>query len=117
LKKIGSLDIVDTVYQNKMEQLITRAERDYRKVIALDSSMSFAHFNLGHLLATAERYEEAEVQFGKAASVRGNFIKANYNRGLIRLLLGKPTKACEDLSLAGELGFTDAYSVINQYCD
>lgn len=117
LQKIGSLDIVDTVYQNAMEQLIARAEVDYRKVIELDSSMSFAHFNLGHLLATAERYEEAEVQFGKAAAVRGNFIKANYNRGLIRLLLGKTTLACEDLSLAGELGFTDAYSVINQYCD
>lgn len=117
LKKIGSLDIVDTVFQNAMEQLISRAEADYRKVVELDPSMSFAYFNLGYLLATAERYEEAEVQFGKAAAVRGNFIKANYNRGLIRLVLGKTTKACEDLSLAGELGFTDAYSVINQYCN
>ncbi|MCB9185536.1 MAG: tetratricopeptide repeat protein [Flavobacteriales bacterium] len=116
-KKMGSLDIVDTVYQNKMEQLISAIEQDYRKVINLDSSMSFAYFNLGHILATAERYEEAEIQFGLAAEVRGNFIEANYNRGLIRLVLGKTEKACEDLSLAGELGFTDAYNVINRYCD
>lgn len=117
LKKIGSLEVTDTVYQNKMEQLISHVEVDYHKVIELDSSMSFAHFNLGHLLVTAERYEEAEVHFGLAASARGNFIEANYNRGLIRLVLGKTSKACEDLSLAGELGFTDAYSVINRYCD
>ena len=117
LKKIGLLDVTDTVYQNRVEKLISQIEKDYRKVIELDSSMSFAHFNLGHVLATAERYEEAEIQFGLAASAKGNFIEANYNRGLIRLLLGKTTKACEDLSLAGELGFTDAYNVINRYCD
>lgn len=117
LNKIGSLEVTDTVYQNKMEQLISDVEVDYHKVIELDSSMSFAHFNLAHVLATAERYEEAEQYFGLAASSKGNFIEANYNRGLIRLVLGKTSKACEDLSLAGELGFTDAYNVINRYCD
>jgi len=117
LKKIGSLEVTDTVYQNRMENLISQIEKDYRKVVSLDSSMSFAHFNLGHVLATAERYEEAEVQFGLAASVKGNFIEANYNRGLIRLIIGKTEEGCEDLSLAGELGMTDAYNVINRYCE
>lgn len=114
---VGSLEVVDTVYEQQVEQLIAQIEADYRKVVELDNNMSFAHFNLAHVLATAERYEEAEVHFGLAASSRGNFIEANYNRGLIRLILGKTTKACEDLSLAGELGFTDAYNVINRYCE
>ena len=114
---VGALDMVDTVYEQKIEELIAQIESDYRKVIELDQNMSFAHFNLAHVLATAERYEEAEVHFGLAASSRGNFIEANYNRGLIRLILGKTSKACEDLSLAGELGFTDAYNVINRFCE
>lgn len=114
---VGALDVVDTVYEQTVEELIALIESDYRKVIELDKEMSFAHFNLAHVLASAERYEEAEVHFGLAASSRGNFIEANYNRGLIRLILGETSKACEDLSLAGELGFTDAYNVINRYCE
>lgn len=116
-KLVGALDLVDTVYEQRIEELMTQIETDYRKVIELDKNMSFAHFNLAHVLASAERYEEAEVHFGLAASSRGNFIEANYNRGLIRLILGKTSRACEDLSLAGELGFTDAYNVINRYCE
>lgn len=117
LQKIGSLDVVDTVYQNQIENLIAQIENDYHRVVELDPNMSFAHYNLAHVLSIAERYEEAEESFGNAANIRGNFIEANYNRGLIRLILGKTQKGCEDLSVAGELGFTDAYNVINRYCD
>lgn len=113
----GSLDVIDSVHQSKTEALLVSAELDYRKVLELDPEMSFAHFNFGHLLATAERYEEAETQFGLAASSKGNFIEANYNRGLIRILLGKISKGCEDMSLAGELGLTDSYNVIKRYCE
>lgn len=114
---VGSLDVIDSSYQARTELLLTRSEMDYRKVIELDKEMSFAHFNLGHLLVSAERYEEAETQFGLAASSEGNFIEANYNRGLIRILLGKISKGCEDLSLAGELGLTDSYNIIKRYCE
>lgn len=114
---VGSLMVIDSAYQAKTESLLARAEMDYHKVIELDKEMSFAHFNLGHLLVSAERYEEAETQFGLAASSDGNFIEANYNRGLIRILLGKISKGCEDLSLAGELGLTDSYNIIKRYCE
>lgn len=114
---VGALTVIDSAYQARTESLLARAETDYRKVIELDKEMSFAHFNLGHLLVSAERYEEAETQFGLAASSDGNFIEANYNRGLIRILLGKITKGCEDLSLAGELGLTDSYNIIKRYCE
>lgn len=114
---LGSLDVVDPVYQAKTESLLSLAEMDYRKVIELDKEMSFAYFNLAHLMVNAERYEEAETQFGAAASAAGNFIEANYNRGLIRILLGRISKGCEDLSLAGELGLTDSYNIIKRYCE
>ncbi|MCF8277898.1 MAG: tetratricopeptide repeat protein [Flavobacteriales bacterium] len=114
---VGMLDVIDSAYQAKTELLLSKAESDYRKVIELDKEMRFAYFNLGYLLATAERYEEAESQFGLAASSGGNFIEANYNRGLIRIMLGKISKGCEDLSLAGELGLTDSYNIIKRYCE
>ncbi len=114
---VGDLNVIDSAYQIRTERLLSLAELDYRKVIELDKHMSFAHFNLGHLLTSAERYEEAETQFGLAASSGGNFIEANYNRGLIRILLGKVTKGCEDMSLAGELGLTDSYNVIRRFCE
>lgn len=114
---VGSLDVVDPAYQEKTESLLSRSEMDYRKVIELDKEMSFAYFNLAHLMVNAERYEEAETNFGSAAATAGNFIEANYNRGLIRILLGKISKGCEDLSLAGELGLTDSYNIIKRYCE
>ena len=113
----GFLSVVDAAHQAKIQALLASAELDYRKVLELDEQMSFAHFNLAYLLANAERYEEAETQFGLAASSAGNFIEANYNRGLIRILLGKISKGCEDMSLAGELGLTDSYNVIKRYCE
>ncbi|MGB0918126.1 MAG: tetratricopeptide repeat protein [Flavobacteriales bacterium] len=114
---VGALDVIDPSHQQKVEQLLVAAETNYRQVLTLDPEMSFAHFNYGHLLATAERYEEAELHFGLAASSAGNFIEANYNRGLIRILLGKMEKGCEDMSLAGELGLTDSYNVIKRFCE
>lgn len=116
-EKVGSLDVVDPEHQTHVETLLLIAESNYRKVLELDPKMTFAHFNYGHLLATAERYEEAEGHFGLAASSAGNFIEANYNRGLIRILLGKMEKGCEDMSLAGELGLTDSYNVIKRFCE
>lgn len=117
LAMVGSLDVIDSLYEQKRAFLLAQAEQDYRKVIMLDKNMSFAHFNLAHILALAEHYNEAETHFGLAASARGNFIEANYNRGLIRLILGKTQKGCEDLSLVGELGMTEAYNIILRYCE
>lgn len=113
----GDIPITDTVYRAKTEQLISEAEKDYRKVLDFDKEMSFTYFNLGCLMATAERYEEAETQFGAAAALQGNFIEANFNRGLIRIMLGRLEKGCEDMSLAGELGLIDSYSVIKRFCE
>lgn len=112
----GALEITDTAYQAQTERLIALAEKDYHRVTELDPQMRFARFNLGYLLATAERYEEAETQFG-AAVASGNFIEANFNRGLIRIMLGKLNKGCEDMSLAGEVGLIDSYSVIKRFCE
>ncbi|TNF30183.1 MAG: DUF3808 domain-containing protein, partial [Bacteroidetes bacterium] len=113
----GDMSISDTSFQKKTELLISLAEADYHLVLELDKEMRFTYYNLGHLMATAERYEEAEMQFGLAAGLEGNFIEANYNRGLIRILLGKLEKGCEDMSLAGELGLLDSYSVIKRFCE
>ena len=42
---------------------------------------------------------------------------AYYNRGLVLIYLKDKEKGCIDLSRAGELGVSEAYSVINKYCE
>jgi hypothetical protein len=42
--------------------------------------------------------------------------EAYYNRGLVHIYLQDREKGCLDMSKAGELGITDAYSVIKKYC-
>lgn len=104
-------------YLTLIDSMIQEIDSDYRKVIKLDSGMVFAYFNLGHLLASSEKYEEAVEQFGRAIEHSENFIEAYYNRGLIRILLGETPTGCADLSRAGELGMTEAYNVIKRYCE
>jgi regulator of sirC expression with transglutaminase-like and TPR domain len=42
--------------------------------------------------------------------------KALFMRGSIYLKLEDRNKACTDLNRSGELGFFDAYEMINKYC-
>ena len=43
--------------------------------------------------------------------------EAYYVRGLIKHSLGDENSGCLDLSKAGELGYTQAYKVISDYCN
>jgi len=111
------VDVVDTVFEIQVEAISDLAATDLNKVITLDPEMTFAHYNLGYLLAASEKYDEAVGSFTKAIICKDDFIEAYYNRGLLRLLLGETREGCEDLSRAGELGMTDAYNVIKRYCE
>lgn len=40
-----------------------------------------------------------------------------YNRGLVKLALKHKESGCKDLSIAGEQGFSEAYEMIEKYCN
>jgi hypothetical protein len=53
----------------------------------------------------------------KAIKLNPKFEKAYYQRGLIEINVGLKDMGCFDLSKAGELGYSDAYSRIKELCN
>ena len=55
--------------------------------------------------------------YDKAIEVNPKFNRAYYNRGISKLLINDKVNGCLDLSKAGELGNSEAYSLIQEYCN
>ncbi len=77
----------------------------------------YIHYNLGNLYCLSSQLVESIGSYTKAIELYPKMGDAYYNRGLVLIYLKDKEKGCIDLSLAGELGVQEAYSVINKYCE
>ena len=89
---------------------------DMEKAVQLMPDFPYAYYNLGNLYCLSGNLPESIAQYGKALKYYPNLGEAYYNRGLVLIYVKDLEKGCIDLSKAGELGVTDAYSVIQKYC-
>ena len=64
--------------------------------------------NLGHP-------DEAISHFTEATNLKKDFGEAYFNRGILHILKDEIKEGITDLSLAGQLGIYQAYSIIKQY--
>lgn len=94
----------------------SQAIGDIVKASMLLPDNPFIYYNLGNLFCYANDLPEAIRQYEKALELYPNLSEAYYNRGLVLIYLKDLEKGCIDMSKAGELGITDAYSVIRKYC-
>ena len=90
---------------------------DYQLVtVASDTARAAFTAGLEHLLVDAlfktHQYQSAIDDLTQAIRLRSRFSQALFNRGILRILNGQPAEAGPDLSLAGELGIYEAYSII-----
>ena len=77
----------------------------------------YIQFDLGNLYCLSSQLVEAIGSYTRAISLYPMMGDAYFNRGLVQIYLKDKEKGCIDLSLAGELGVRDAYSVISKYCE
>ncbi|MBQ0024355.1 MAG: tetratricopeptide repeat protein [Bacteroidales bacterium] len=94
----------------------TSAIHDMTRAAELKPDFPFVYYNLGNLYCLSSDLPEAIVQYTKALELYPSLPEAYYNRGLVLIYLKDKEKGCIDLSVAGELGIDDAYSVIKKYC-
>ena len=92
------------------------AIRDFNKSIELNSKHSSSFNNRGFAKARLEDYRGAISDYDKAIILDDKNMDAYYNRGLAKLMIKDQNSGCLDLSKAGELGETDAYKLIKEYC-
>ena len=89
----------------------------YSKAIELNPSESNSYYNRGLAKSHLEDYRGAIADYTIAIELKPNSGLFYYNRGLAKLQLNQKDSGCLDLSTAGELGETDAYEDIKQYCN
>ncbi|NLB67695.1 MAG: tetratricopeptide repeat protein [Bacteroidales bacterium] len=116
-----TLDNDNTVKTRVQEQVrhtydYTPAIHDMKKAASIDPSFPYIYYNLVNLYCLSDDLPESIVQYTKALEIYPNIGEAYYNRGLVLIYLKDKEKGCMDLSIAGELGIQDAYSVIQKYC-
>lgn len=91
------------------------ALRDINKAISLNPDVAYFYYNRAVIYCLMGDMPSAIDNYTKALDLYPNFAEALYNRGMIQLYIKDTKKGFIDLSRAGELGVTEAYSVIKTY--
>ncbi len=89
--------------------------KDLERVAELEPDNEFAYYNMSLVLCQRKQMEEAEAMLSKAIDIYDQFAEAYFNRGIIRIYLGRDEEGVADLSRAGELGMFKAYNVIKRH--
>ena len=89
---------------------------DYSKAIQLNPDYADAYNNRGCANLYFKDYTEAIADYNIAIQLNPDNDKAYYNRGNAKYYLDDKNGACKDWSKAGELGYSDAYTNIQNFC-
>ncbi len=95
----------------------SKAEQGLSTAIEINPGFSLSWYNKGNIMVQSQRFREAIDDYTKALTIDENLPQAYYNRGLTLIYLKEVERGCLDISKAGQLGITDAYSVIKRYCE
>lgn len=95
----------------------SEAIADMQAAIEIAPDFPYLHFNLGNLYCLSSQLPQSLDSYNKALEYYPAMGDAYYNRGLVLIYLKDKEKGCIDLSRAGELGVSEAYSVISKYCE
>lgn len=91
--------------------------RDLESVLAIEPDNEFAYYNMSLVLCQRKQMDKAEETLSKAIGLYDQFAEAYFNRGIIRLYVGREDEGIADLSRAGELGMYKAYNVIKRHME
>lgn len=110
-----------TVINNKAYCLVKlKKYNDAKKVIEQAITMNSKHWFIwdtrGELNYQIGNFQQTLEDCSKAIEIKPNG-NSYYYRGLARIKLGNTAGGCVDLSKSSELGFKDAISEIQKYCN
>lgn len=95
----------------------SQAIDDLRRAEALAPGVAYISYDLANLYCLAGEHIAAIAAYTRAIEAYPYMGDAYFNRAIVQIYLRDKEKGCNDLSVAGELGVKQAYSVIKKYCD
>ncbi|OFY18691.1 MAG: hypothetical protein A2W98_14320 [Bacteroidetes bacterium GWF2_33_38] len=110
---------INTTSSNIVQQIHDKyldAINDFEIATHLDSSLSYAFFNIAFVKYKLQYLEDALDSYSRAILINKNLTEAYFNRGLILLQLNNKLEACKDFSIAGEFGLPESYIIIKKFC-
>lgn len=84
--------------------------------INANSKFTYSYYNRAYAKTLINDISGAIIDYSSCIYFDKNFTDAYYNRGLLYVLSGDIESACKDFSKAGELGVSEAYSLLYRYC-
>lgn len=95
----------------------SEAISDLKQALELAPGVAYILFNLGNLYCLSSEHIAAINAYTDAIKSYPDMGDAYFNRALVQIYLKDKEKGCNDLSVAGELGVKEAYSIIKKYCE
>ena len=92
------------------------AIRDFNVVLKLYPDFYFALYNRAYLKCLLGDYYGANFDYEQAIKLNPKFADAYFNNGFLLYYLNMKQAACENFSKAGELGLSQAFSLIKKHC-
>jgi tetratricopeptide (TPR) repeat protein len=89
---------------------------EFSASIEKNKSFTYAYFNRAYAKTLLSDISGAITDYSSCIYFDKFNGEAYYNRGLLYTLLGDNENACPDFSKAGELGVSEAYSLLYKYC-
>ena len=85
--------------------------------ISCQNQTAETYNNRGIAKVSLQDYSGAISDYNKAIEINPNDAEAYNNRGIAKIKLGQKDSGCLDLSKAGELGYSQAYEAIKDFCN
>lgn len=104
----------DKAVGEQIELLMIKPLSDLRQALRLTPDNPYLHYNVGYLLQIEGKFDQAIEEYTAALKLNSAIAEAYYNRALVLDRLGRPSEAVADLSRAGELGLSQAYSTMKK---
>ncbi|MFO8128866.1 MAG: tetratricopeptide repeat protein [Bacteroidales bacterium] len=93
-----------------------RSIQDYNKALEIDPEYAKVYYNRGTVRGQMKDYTGAIKDFSKAIELKPGFTGAYFHLGHAYYFRGNVHEACYYWKKAGEMGFTDAERLIQEYC-
>jgi len=95
----------------------SEAIEDLKAAAQIAPDVAYILFNLGNLYCLSSDHIASIKAYTQAIKAFPKMGDAYFNRALVQIFIKEKEKGCNDLSIAGELGVKDAYSIIKKYCE